>query len=233
MWGHGPEDGSGPAINTLASYDWCRRLGADGVELDVRRTADDTLVVIHDAVLDDGRPVADTRRADLPSFVPDLVDVLDACSGLTVNVEVKNFPSDAGFDGQQRVTHLLIGLLAERGPADDVVVSCFGVDALDVVKARLGRVPTAALLLSRRPAAELLDAVVERGHTTVHPYDTMVDHAFMDAARARGVVVNAWLSDAGADRMAALYDLGVGALITGDVARARRVADAVNARRDR
>jgi glycerophosphoryl diester phosphodiesterase len=233
VWGHGPEDGSGPAINTLASYDWCRGLGVDGVELDLRRTADDRLVVIHDAVLADGRAVADTMRADLPAFVPDLAAVLDACAGLTVNVEVKNFASDPGFDPQERVTNLLVDLLQARGPIDDVIVSCFGIAALDVINVRAPRRPTAALLLSRRPAAEVLDPVVGHRHATVHPYDTMVDDAFMEAARARGLTVNAWIGDVSAERMRALYDLGVGALITSDVAVARRVADAVNAKRGR
>src|SRR3954447_1945907 len=92
VFGHGPEDGSEIAINRLPSFDWCRRQGAEGVECDVRRTVDDQLVVIHDPSLGDGRTVAGTRRVDLPAFVPGLDQVLDACQGLTVNLELKNFP---------------------------------------------------------------------------------------------------------------------------------------------
>ena len=41
-------------------------LGADWVELDVRRTADGALAVHHDPTLPDGRVVLETDAADLP-----------------------------------------------------------------------------------------------------------------------------------------------------------------------
>src|SRR3954452_21051881 len=106
-YGHGPDgaEAGSEAINRLPSFEWCRRLGADGVECDVRRTADDELVVIHDAELDDGTGIARAHRADLPAFVPGLAEVLDACRGLIVNLELKNFRRDPGFDPTQRITH--------------------------------------------------------------------------------------------------------------------------------
>src|SRR4051812_14001065 len=105
VYGHGPEDGSGPMFNTLPSFPWCRDQGADGVELDVRRTADDRVVVVHDAVVD-GLAVAEAQRRELPADIPDLVDVLDVCGGLTVVVELKNFPQDPAWDASQRLPHL-------------------------------------------------------------------------------------------------------------------------------
>src|SRR3954452_3796790 len=109
VYRHGPEDGSGPLFNTLPSFPWCRDQGADGVELDVRRTADDHIVVVHDVEVD-ARAIADTRRRDLPAAIPDLVDVLDVCTGLTVVVELKNFPEDAAWDPSQRLPHLVADL---------------------------------------------------------------------------------------------------------------------------
>src|SRR4051794_38461314 len=118
VYGHGPEDGSGPTFNTLPSFPWCREQGADGVELDVRRTADDQLVVVHDDAID-GRAVAETRRAELPAYIPELTAVLDVCAGLSVIVELKNFPQDPGWDPTQRLPHLLVDLLEARGHRDD------------------------------------------------------------------------------------------------------------------
>jgi glycerophosphoryl diester phosphodiesterase len=226
LYGHGPEDGSGIGINRLPSFSWCRGQGVDGVECDVRRTADDELVVIHDASLADGRAIAEARRSELPDFVPGLAEVLNACRGLVVNIELKNFPRDPGFDGSQRVTHLLLDLLGSRS-GDRVLVSCFDFGALDLVAARSApTVPTAMLYLSRRPVPELLDRVVDHGHSVVHPYDTMVDAAFMDLARARELEVNAWFGDVEHDRLSTLVALGVDGLITSDVAAARRAIDA-------
>ena len=193
-----------------------RALGADGIELDVRRTVDDHLVVIHDHQLPSGIAIAEAMRHDIPWSVPDLVDVLDACAGLTVNIEIKNFPRDAAWDPAQRVTHLVLDLLDRRDRSDDVIVSCFDFGAIDLARDR--GVPAAMLYLSRRPAAELLDAVVDHGHTIVHPYESMVDEAFMDAARASGLAVNVW----GDARFAELAALGVDGFITDDVETALR-----------
>lgn len=211
VFGHGPDE----TINRLGTFARCRELGTDGVELDVRRTSDDRLVAIHDS-LADGRQVAETKRADLPPWIPDLADVLDECVGMRVNIEIKNFPRDPAFDPSQRVTELVLDLLAQRN--DDVLVSCFDFACIDLVAA--AGLSTAMLYLSRRDPRELLDAVVEHGHRVVHPYDTMVDETFMDEARTRALGVNVWL-DAAVVRMRALVSLGVDGLITADVEGAR------------
>ena len=143
-----------------------------------------------------------------------LADVLDVCDGLLVNVEIKNYPRDPAFDPSQRVTRRVLELLGSRGGRDRVLVSCFDFGCVDLV--RDAGVDTAMLYLSRRPAPELLDAVVRHGHRVVHPYDTMVDAGFMDAARDRGLAVNVWL-EAGNERMRELVALGVDGLITSDV----------------
>jgi glycerophosphoryl diester phosphodiesterase len=225
IFGHGPVDGTGPALNTLESFGMCRLRGADGVELDVRRTADDHVVVVHDALLGEGRSVARATRRELPASIPDLVQALDECAGLTVNVELKNFPSDHDFDPSQRITHLLIDLLEGRAGMDQVIVSCFDLAAIDLVKRRAPSLPTAALLLSRRNPDSLLGPVVDYGHLTVHPYDTMVDGSFMEATRSAGLRIHPWLGEVGAERMRALLTLGADGLITSEVSAARSVVD--------
>src|SRR3954452_22090130 len=80
--------------NTVSAFQGARDLGADWVELDVRRTADGSLAVHHDAHLPDGRRIVELHAADLPDTVPDLAGALDACEPLGVNVEIKNLPGD-------------------------------------------------------------------------------------------------------------------------------------------
>lgn len=227
VFGHGPEDDSPHAINRLPSFDWCRSLGADGVECDVRRTSDDHLVVIHDANLPDGRAIAETRRAELPDHVPGLDQILDTCLGLVVNLELKNFPRDPAFDPSQRLTHLVVDLLASRRNIDRVLVSCFDVAALDLVREEAPAIPTGVLLLSRRPAAELLDRVVDHGHGAVHPYDSMVDETFVHEARSRDLEVNVWFGTSDSARFERLVDLGVDGLISDQIAEARRAVDRI------
>ena len=77
--------------NTLAAFAAARAAGADGVELDVRASADGALVVVHDPVAG-----ASSSRARPPApcrpGCPTLAEALEACAGLVVNVEVKNSP---------------------------------------------------------------------------------------------------------------------------------------------
>jgi glycerophosphoryl diester phosphodiesterase len=206
----------------LPSFVRCRDDGADGIECDVRRTLDDRLVVVHDHALPDGRAIADTPRADLPAHIPDLVHVLDACEGLLVNLEIKNFPRDPGWDPAQRVTELVLDLL--DGRSDRVLISCFDFACIDLATSR--GLDTAMLFLSRRPVPELLDRVVAHGHSAVHPYDTMVDEAFMDEARERDLRVNVWLEPVRTKGLSRLVALDVDGLITSEVAAARSVVDA-------
>ena len=62
--------GSGIAENTLASFDRARRLGADGVELDVRMSADGALVVHHDPGVEGLGPICGLDARELPAQVP-------------------------------------------------------------------------------------------------------------------------------------------------------------------
>ena len=203
-----------------------RQRGADGVELDVRRTADDQLVAIHDHQLPNGRAIAATRRSDLPADIATLSEVLDLCAGLVVNIEIKNFRSDPGFDPSERITDLVVDLLEARRLGDNVIVSSFGMGCIDRVRARQPALPTAALLLSRRPVEQVLGPVVEHGHRIVHPYDTMVDPAFMAFARSHSLEVNVWFGDdESAARIEELIGFGVDGIITSDPGAVRRPYD--------
>jgi glycerophosphoryl diester phosphodiesterase len=196
VFGHG----AGNDINTLPSFARMQALGVDGVELDVRRTVDDALAVTHD-------PVGESLFESLD--VPSLDQALGACRDLLVNIEIKNFPRDPDFDPTQRVTDLVLDLLDKRGGSDDVLISCFDGACLR----RCNELPTALLMLSRRPPGELLEAA--DGFRVVHPYDSMVNEEFMVQARERGLTVNVWTGeDESLERMTELARLGVDGIIT-------------------
>ena len=101
--------------NTLDAFAEARRLGADGVELDVRLTADGALAVHHDAEIPGLGAIAELGVADLPAHVPLLADVLAVCEGMVVNVEIKNAPQDPGWDPGEAVAALTAAAIEEAG----------------------------------------------------------------------------------------------------------------------
>lgn len=82
--------------NTLPAF---RRAMAnavvDGIECDLRITADGVVVIHHDVALTDGRPIAALQWKDLPAHVPTLQDLLrlttqSGYQGL-LNLEIKTY----------------------------------------------------------------------------------------------------------------------------------------------
>jgi glycerophosphoryl diester phosphodiesterase len=197
--------------NTIAAFEAARAAGADGVELDARRTADGVLVVHHDHEVAGGAAIELVRAEELPSHVPTLSAALDTCAGLLVNIEIKRARSEpAGASTAQ----LVVALLQARRRADRVVISSFAPDALEEAAA-----PWADRAWLVPPVAESLDLVavaLDRGYRGIHPADGRVDAALVAAAHAAGLAVRAWTVNA-PQRARALADLGVDAIITDDV----------------
>ncbi|HWJ64418.1 MAG TPA: glycerophosphodiester phosphodiesterase [Acidimicrobiales bacterium] len=207
--------------NTVEAFRLARELGADWVELDARRTADGRVIVHHDAELADGRVIVELERADLPPSVCDLTDALDACEGMSINIEIKNWPADPDFDETELVARYVVGLVQERSLHDRVLISCFHYPTIQLVRELDPTIPTAFLhILVDRSWDDLAADVAAAGHVALHPWDGLVDESLMKAATANGLEVNVWTVDDPA-RMAELIDLGVHGLCTNvpDVAR--------------
>ena len=96
-----------------------------------------------------------------------------------------------------------------------MIISSFGPACLRRVRERRPDLATATLLYYPGDPDQLLDAVVADGHPLVHPFEPNVDEAFMRAARARGLRVNAWMGRESERRLQRLIDLGVDGIITG------------------
>jgi glycerophosphoryl diester phosphodiesterase len=144
--------------NTLGSFTTAARLGTGWVEADVRRTADDVLVVAHDVAYPDG-----TRLAQVPAAEADrrgtlrlrtLLERLPAAVGL--NVDLKSSIED-GLRPPSRTTAGLLGpVVAAEAGRRRLLVSSFDPAALVVLRDRAPSVPLAWLTWHRFP----LDAAV-------------------------------------------------------------------------
>jgi glycerophosphoryl diester phosphodiesterase len=206
VWAHRGASAVEPE-NTVAAFSAAVRMGADGVELDVRRTADGAPVILHEAHLPDGRALASVPAAALPPDIPGLGAALDACAGLVVNIEIKEPPE---------LAELVVAEVRRRAMVARVIVSSFDLATVDRVRALDPGVPTALLAMDppgRDRAAGVIGRCVDHGHRAVHPYHLAVDEHFMALATAAGLDVNVWTVDDPA-RIVALAELGVHALVT-------------------
>ena len=199
--------------NTLAAFAAAREVGADGVELDVRRSADGVLVVHHDPALADGRLIAALPAAELPGHVPTLEAALHACTGMTVDAEVKNLPNEPGFDPGEATAAGVVELVRRTGRAGDVAVSSFSLPTVDAARAAGGGVATAWLTLVGYDQLEALALAAEHGHDALHPWHEAVTPELVAAVHDRGLALHAWTVD-DPDRILALAEAGVDAVIT-------------------
>lgn len=203
--------------NTLAAFGLAAEQGADGVELDVRFSADGDVVVIHDATVEriTGRPgkVRSLRTAELQALdagmeqgIPTLDDVFLAFGpSLLYNVELKDF--GLGDNG-------LAVAVADRIEAyhleNQVVVSSFNPLAVRRARKNLSRSTMVAVIWERGP--RWLRHLGVRAEAD-HPHYSLVDQAYMAWAKDNGYRVHVWTVDepSEAQRLAAL---GVHGIIT-------------------
>ena len=246
---------SGPAVlghrgasadapeNSLAAFGLARAQGADGIELDVRLSADGIAVVHHDptwgraagsATLA-GRVVADTTAAQRPVGVPTLAEVLallDGWDGGLLNLELTvDGPASAGrasagraSAGRRAVAELVSAVQRELGvhrqhPA--LLVSSFDRDALEAAVQQLPDIPVGWLLDAGSVAGFSVADARSLGCAAVHPHWRAVDGDMVARAHGAGLAVYAWtVDDPVAQRR--LAALGVEGIITNRPAEAIR-----------
>jgi glycerophosphoryl diester phosphodiesterase len=147
-------------------------------------------VIHHDARLPDGRAIRTVERAMLPTAIPDLTAALDACAGVVVNIEIKNDRAEPDHDPAGWVAAHVAAELGIRGPDARWLISSFDPETVIVCRRLLPNVPTG--LLTETATAADAERAVDDGHTAIHPWEAVVDEAFVDIAHGLGLAVNVW-----------------------------------------
>lgn len=225
IFGHRGASADAP-MNTLPAFELAAEQGADGIELDVWRTKDGEIVIVHDATVNkttDGTgyvqqmTFVQLRELDAGSWfapqyrgirMPTLDEVFEAVGRrLIINVELKS--ETVGTDG-------LEALVAEKVRRHDlarrVIVSSFSPFALRRFRRLMPEVPLGFLYAEDVPRYLRL-FMIGLPHEARHPHHTMIDAAYMDWARRSGYRVNTWTVNDMA-RAVELRDLGVDAVMS-------------------
>ena len=197
--------------NTVAAFRAAGPLGANWVELDVRRTVDGALAVHHDARLPDGRAIVELAEAELPLSVPSLAEALEACRPLGVNVEIKNLPQDVDFDATAALVEPVVAAI--NACSQPIIVSSFHGPTLDRVRAVDASVATGLLTFDLRDPARTVNDAVVAGHVALHPFDRTVTHELVDLVHDAGLTINVWTVDDPA-RIEELAEMGVDGIVT-------------------
>lgn len=214
-------------MNTLPAFELALKQGADGIELDVHRSADGYAVICHDYTVDttsngSGR-VTDKTLAELkaldagswfsPEFVgvqiPTLDEVFEAVGqSLYVNVEIKSEDTET-TDGVEQV---VADCIVRHNMQDRVIVSSFNPFTLLRFSAIAPHIAIGYLYISGVPD-ELRQVMDRTVYEAYHPYFKEITPEMVQAEHAAGRVLNTWTVNAVEDALA-LRKMGVDCVIT-------------------
>jgi glycerophosphoryl diester phosphodiesterase len=225
---HRGASGAAPE-NTLAAVDQAIADGAHWVEIDVQRTADDQVVVIHDrdlmrigkvALTVTQTPYAELAQIDIgswfdPNFsdqrIPTLQAVLGQCKGkIKVNIELKYYAWDL------QLADRVIAIVEELNMENSIVIMSLRPEAVSQVKAerpdwQVGLLAAAALTDLTRVKADFL---------AVH--SKMVTSGFVRRTHRSGKTIQVWTINDTVG-MTKMFGMGVDAIITDEPGRAVRL----------
>jgi glycerophosphoryl diester phosphodiesterase len=233
VFGHRGASAHAPE-NTLAAFRLAHSQGAEGIEFDVRLTADGQVAVIHDD--DVGRttdgagrvsrlPLAALREFDAgawcdPAFagerIPTLDEVLElAGDDLILNIELKPVPG-----GRTALAEGVAALVGRHARQAQVLLSSFDRSALSAAGRAL---PGCACGLLAAPGVAGWGARQRKaGWQALHPHHRDVTARLLARARGAGQAVFAYTVNA-PDDIRRLFALGVDGIFTDDPALAGRV----------
>ncbi|MDA2978275.1 MAG: glycerophosphodiester phosphodiesterase [Actinomycetota bacterium] len=219
--------------NSIEAFTLAAEAGADGIELDVRRTSDGRLILAHDASHPALGPLSERtyheiREAD--PLIATLAEGLAAIPGsMYVNGEIKNHRGEPGFDSSRGIVDQTIAELENRDDLKRILLSSFdpssvrraGVVSPDVLRGLLVTDPTPDWVAIRWAKTARHHAVhLPRTHLLKNPSRTV------KRANRAGLKVVVWTVD-DPDEIADLFQAGVVAVVTNDPAVGRAVIDAL------
>ena len=207
--------------NTVEAYGLAVGQGADGVELDVRRTRDDAIIIFHDDRLaPDATPFAEMDFSEIKTtapWIPTLDEAWDALSpNALLNIEIKNIYGQADYDPTQRVATAVVQWMADHETGDRILVSSFNTQALDTVRSLNPAIRTGLLIMSWLDPMVALRQARDGGHVSANlSLIRTLEGAEQIVQAAGDLAVLVWTVN-DPDHAVALADAGIAGIFTDD-----------------
>jgi len=213
---HAPE-------NTLAAFELAHQQGADGIELDVKLSADGIPVVIHDATVDrttngSGR-VSNLKLVTLQKVdagegqqIPTLDEVFASIGGqLLINIELTNYKSP-----NDQLVEKVVELVEKHGLFESILFSSFFSKNLKRAASLLPQTPRALLALPGLLGWWARTCGFRFGdYQALHPIYKNTTPKLIERVHRMGRRVHVWTVNT-ADEMRQLARWGVDGIITDD-----------------
>ncbi|MFS0690428.1 glycerophosphodiester phosphodiesterase family protein [Sporosarcina sp. 179-K 8C2 HS] len=216
--------------NTIAAFDLAVDMKADYIEIDVQRSKDGELVLIHDTTVDrttDGTghvgdlPFEELRSLDAGSWfgeqyagepIPTFEEILDRYHGkIGILIELKAPELYPGIEEQ--VAEALLERNLDKPQNEKIIIQSFNFESMKKMNELLPRVPIGVLTSNR--ADTTLKALLEFSTYAdwVNPNYRIVTEELVEQVHSLGMQVGSWTvrSQEAADF---LFEMGVDAIIT-------------------
>lgn len=225
--GFGKNADGRPVENTVESVVAAAEAGVDWIEIDVRRTSADELVVLHDPAWSDGTLVVEHEAGSLHDLgIVGLDEVLDALPpSVGIDLEVKPGAEDAMVPTDRTPAALLCPVLERELGRRPLLVSSFDPVSLAVVRERVPAVPLGYITWLTYPfdiavaSAARLGVEVLMAHTVTYEEPKLASRRrpgdVVEIARKAGLELGVWSPTA--EQIVHYVDMGVDAITVDDV----------------
>jgi len=193
------------AENTMKSFVDAVRLGVDGIETDIRMTADGELILFHDRRTADGQAICELVYSELCKnvgfSVPKLEEVLEWPEDILWVLELKDI----------RALESFLRAVKPYVPSKRLLVISFLHNAIEEVQRRLG--VECGVTVAHRPA-DFQTCQLRRWHTIVWKYEFLDSELIQESIVAghRNLVYNV----DGIDEHRTCFEMGLDGIITSD-----------------
>lgn len=236
IFGHRGASASAPE-NTIPAFELALLQGADAIELDVKLTADEQAVVIHDQTVErttngtgkvNRLQLAEIKNLDAGKFfkpefegvrIPTLDEVFESVGKrILINVELTNYSSP-----RDHLIPIVADIIQRHQLEKSVLFSSFSVVNLKHMKVLLPDTPVALLCLGGLPGIFARSSLLlKTSPRIIHPNIMDVNGRLVKREHSRHRRVHAWTVNEDTDILR-LRDLGVDGIFTDDPHNALKV----------